>query len=456
MTLPSVLLPAQEARSHRGVPALRVCRARRFNTVVLRLIIASLFFVPSTDSLRGLRSVGMPAQLLGWLALTAWAVGVLRRDGRLADGKQPVRWIIGFLLGGSLLSYGLAFSRTLVRLESGNANRLAFEFAAGAGMALLLSDSIQDLTELRRLCRLLLGGAYFSAVIGLLQYFVGLDYNRLLSLTQILVINTSDYGTEQFNTNISRGFRAYGTADHAIEFAVVCSALLPLAIHSVLNASDARQRRRHTLGSALLAVSALISVSRSGIIGLMLGVVVYGYERRPRDVLNLCAAAAAVLVTVQVVAHGVLSTLRYLLFAGNRDPSVAHRQGNAAYLTPLLQHHQWVGIGFGTYQPLVYRFLDNEYYVMLAACGTIGMIALALMFLFTATLARTGRRRHAAPSDRDLGQALVAGVLVLAVSAAFYDLLSFRQSAFLLFLLMGLAGAYWRLGRANDSAPIGS
>ena len=45
--------------------------------------------------------------------------------------------------------------------------------------------------------------------------------------------------------------------------------------------------------------------------------------------------------------------------------------------------------------------------------------------------------------------------MVLAVSAAFYDLLAFRQSAFLLFLFMGLAGAYWRLGRVEALEPVG-
>ena len=440
--------------SFRVTSGLRVRRARQFNTALLRLLIMLLFLVPSTDTVRGLRSVGMPAQLLGWLALVAWTLGRFRRDGRLTEGRQPVRWIIGLLAAGSLMSYGLAFARPLVQLESGNANRLAYEFAAGAGMSLLLADGVPDLTAVRRMCRVLLNGAYFSAAIGLLQYFAGLDYNRLLSATQILVINTTDFGTSQFDTNIGRGFRAYGTADHAIEFAVVCSALLPLAIHSVFTATDKRQRRRHSLGAALLAVSALISVSRSGIVGLLLGVVVYGYERRPRDVLNLGVAVASVLVVVQVLAHGVLSTLRYLLFAGAQDPSVAHRQGNAAYITPLLQHHKWVGIGFGTYQPLVYRFLDNEYYVMLVACGTLGMVAFALVFLAAATLARAGRRKYTEPSDMDLGQALAAGVLVLAVSAAFYDLLAFRQSTFLLFLLMGLTGVYWRLGRA-DSRELG-
>ena len=454
MTVPSVMVPTGGSGMIGTTLQLRVARARRFNTVLLRLLVALLFVVPSTDSVRGLRSVGMPAQLLGWLALVAWLLGRVRRDGRLATGGQPVRWIVGVMIGGSLVSYGLAFSRPLVLLESGNADRLAFEVVAGAGIALLAADGTVDRAELKRLCSVLLGGAYFSAVVGLLQRFAGLDYNRVLSLTQIIVINSSNFGTAQFDTNIGRGFRAYGTADHAIEFAVVCSALLPLAIHAAFTAVDSRRKRRHAFGAAILAASALISISRSAVVGLLLGVLVYAYERRPRDLLNLSASVAIVLVAVQVVAHGVLSTLRYLVFAGEQDPSVAHRQGNAAYITPLLKHHQWVGIGFGTYQPFVYRFLDNEYYVMLVASGTLGMVAFALLFVAAATLARSGRRRYADFDERDLGQALAAGVLVLAVSAAFYDLLAFRQSAFLVFLLMGLAGAYWRLGRAGAAHPV--
>ena len=416
----------------------------RFSNLLSCSLVGSLFLVPSTIAVHGLRSVGMPAQLLGWTALLHWLGCTRRRDESMATGRQPVRYMMALMLGLSLISYGIGASRTLVPLENGNANRLAYLLAAGAGASLLLADGLKDLSMVRRVTVVALRGAYFSAVVGLLQYFISFDYNQILGKTFIFVINTSDFGIGQFDTTIGRGFRAYGTADHAIEFAVVCSALLPLALHQVRYACTAQERYLHACGAAVLSIGTLISVSRSGIVGLIVGLVVYAWTMPRRAVANLALAATCVLVATQLAAHGVLSTLRYLLFAGNNDPSLAHRSDNIPYILPLMKGKVWTGIGFGTYQPAVYRVLDDQYLVTLVSSGVIGMAALALLFLAGATLAREGRRRHAEASDKDLGQAIAAGILVLGVSAAFYDELAFRQSALLIFVFLGLAGAFWR------------
>ena len=417
----------------------------QFTRGLLLWLVASLFLVPSTVALHGLKSVGMPAQLLGWVALLHWLGCTLRRDGSIAAGPQPARFMMGLLMGLSSISYGIAFSRPLVSLESGNANRLVYLLISAIGIALLLADGLRDMAAVRRVAEVAAYGSYFSAFIGLLQYFVSLNYNQILGKSLVFVLNTSDFGVGQFDTNIGRGFRAYGTADHAIEFAVVCSTMLPMALHLARHSGTRERRRLHTIGAATMALGTLLSISRSGIVGLVVGLVIYAWTMPRRSVANLAAAALSILVLTQVAAHGVLTTLRYLLLAGNSDPSLAHRSDNIPYILPLLKGRVWSGIGFGTYQPVVYRVLDDQYLVTLVNSGVLGAIGLALLFLAGATIARDGRRQLVDVSDRDFGQALAAGLLVLGVSAAFYDEFAFRQSALLVFVLLGLAGAYWRV-----------
>lgn len=418
---------------------------QRFTRGLVLCLVASLFLVPSTVTLHGLKSVGMPAQLLGWVALLHWLGCSARRDGAIFPGRQPVRAMMGLLLGLSLISYGIAFSRPLVNLESGNANRLMYLLLAAMGISLLLADGLRDISAVRRVAEVALYGSYFSAVVGLLQYYTSLNYNQILGKTFVFVINTSDFGVGQFATDIGRGFRAYGTADHAIEFAVVSSTMLPLALHLSRHSGTRERRRLHTVGASALTLGTLISVSRSGIVGLGVGLLVYAWTMPRRSAANLAAAAITMLTLTQVAAHGVLSTLRYLLLAGNKDPSLAHRSDNIPYILPLLQGKTWSGIGFGTYQPAVYRVLDDQYLVTLVDSGVIGVVGLALLYLAGATLAREGRRKATLAVDKDLGQALAAGLLVLGISAAFYDEMAFRQSALLVFVLLGLAGAYWRV-----------
>lgn len=423
-------------------------RASRSNRVLLLVATALLFAIPSTTVLRGLKSVGMPTQLLGWLALVSWIGGRVRGDGRLATSSQPLRPLFGVLAAGALVSYGLATARPLLPLELGNADRLGYVLAAGTGLALLLADGLPEPHDVFRIRNVLLAGGYFSATIGLVQRFAHFDLVKQIAKIPLLTQNNGDFGVAQFQTDIFRGFRAYGTADHAIEFAVVSSALVPLALHAFYTATTRHQREYHAIGAALLAVGSLISLSRSGVVGLAAGVLVYAVTLPKRRFLNLVAASVGLIVLLQVFAHGVVSTLRYLIFAGNSDPSVAHRTGDIPYITPLLQHHMWAGIGFGTFQPQVYRFLDNEYLVTLVQSGIIGMSLLVFLFLFSAWLASRARHTMTSPAARDMAQAVAAGVVVLGVSAAFYDELAFRQSAYLLFIFVGLSGALWRFARA--------
>ena len=51
------------------------------------------------------------------------------------------------------------------------------------------------------------------------------------------------------------------------------------------------------------------------------------------------------------------------------------------------------------------------------------------------------------PALRSEAQALAATLAALAAASIIFDALSFRQSAFLLFLAIGCAGAHWSLVR---------
>ena len=71
-------------------------------------------------------------------------------------------------------------------------------------------------------------------------------------------------------------------------------------------------------------------------------------------------------------------------------------------------------------------------------------------------LAGVAKRPDDATADadtRDLAQSLAASVAVTAVTFANYDALGFSIGAGLTFLLLGCAGALWRLVRAGIAAP---
>jgi O-antigen ligase len=159
---------------------------------------------------------------------------------------------------------------------------------------------------------------------------------------------------------------------------------------------------------------------------------------------------------------GLLGTVRSLFRDTSTDPSIAGRTDDYAAIPGLMDGHWWWGRGLGTFVPDVYFFLDNQFLAALLQGGVIGLLAFIVLLLVGIGTARGVRRRATDPALRSLGQALAATIASLGVSGFVFDLLSFRQSGFLLFLAIGCAGALWSLVRhepkeqhrpAPDPAP---
>jgi O-antigen ligase len=110
------------------------------------------------------------------------------------------------------------------------------------------------------------------------------------------------------------------------------------------------------------------------------------------------------------------------------------------------------GRGFGTFLPELYTYLDNQYLGLLIEVGIIGTAAFVLLLVVGIGSAR-GARRGGDAETRSLGQALAGAIFAALVTVGTFDLLAFGIASGLLFLLIGCAGALWRLTAANRAAP---
>ena len=144
---------------------------------------------------------------------------------------------------------------------------------------------------------------------------------------------------------------------------------------------------------------------------------------------------------------GLLGTVRSLFRDVGTDPSIAGRTDDYQAVPALMEGHWWLGRGLGTFLPDTYFYLDNQYLGSLIQGGVVGLTAFIALLVVGLGVARGVRRRTTDPALRSEGQALAATIAALAVAALAFDALSFRQSAFLLFLVIGCAGAHWSLVR---------
>jgi O-antigen ligase len=412
----------------------------RDGCAVLTLLVVLLLLVPQDYVLVGpLRSVGNPAILVALAALGIWASS---RALSLIDVVElhPVRWVLLAFTVAAMASYAAGMLRDLTKAEQASMGRVVFQHLALLGAALLAVDALGSRDRITSLLQrlVLIGG--FAACIGILEFaFSGFDFRELMLLpgltTNVDLVSDTRSGFDR----IAAG------ASHPIEFSVVTAALVPLALHFVLHAKTGRWRYSLALVAMLVAIP--MSVSRSGVLTLAVGLSVYAAALSHRGRFNALVLGIIGLGVFRAMVPGLLGTVRSLFRDVGTDPSIAGRTEDYQAIPALMEGHWWLGRGLGTFLPDVYFFLDNQYLAALLQGGMVGLIAFIALHVVGLGAARGTRRRSTDPALRSEGQALAATIASLAAAALFFDALSHRQSAFLLFLVIGCAGAHWSLVR---------
>ena len=432
--------PAIAALLVLGLIAGLLVLSARDGCSVLTWLLVLLMFVPQPYVLVGpLKSVGNPAALVALAALAIWAAA---RILSLSDAVElhPVRWVLLFFSTAALASYAAGMTRDLTGAEQASMSRVVFQHLALLGVALLAVDELGSRDRITVLLqRLVLIGAA-AAFIGVLEFvFSGFDFREVMLLPGLTTNVDPVSGTRSGFDRIAAG------ASHPIEFSVVTSAMVPLAMHYFVHAEE----RRWRFGIALVVLLAAIpmTVSRSGFLALAVGVGVYSVALSNRGRFNALVLGVIGLGVFRAMVPGLLGTVRNLFLDAGTDPSIAGRTDDYQAIPTLMEGHWVWGRGLGTFVPDVYFFLDNQYLAALLQGGVVGLVAFIALVVVGLGVARGVRRRASDPEMRSVGQALAATIASLGVSAFAFDALSFRQSGFILFLVIGSAGALWGLVR---------
>jgi O-antigen ligase len=435
---PAALLAGPEPAStrHRATDAV----------TLLTCYVFLLMAVPSDLVVGPFGAAGAPAALFAAVLLCWYLLARLHPVLRLEPGRAPLRAAAIFFGCAIVAAYVSANRHTMPALEQNGSDRGLILLAGWLGVLLLAADGIDRADRLALLLRRVVLGATAMSVLGIVEFFTGVDATKYIVIPGLSV-------HKQLTDLMNRDglVRATATAAQPLEFASVLAMSLPLAIHQARFAPPGRRRRRW-LQVALVAGAMPMTVSRSGLFGLaVVGIAVLPtWPRRDRRRAYLAASAAP--VAVWLARPSLLASFGRLFGQIGTDGSSASRAGAYSAAVPFIGQHPWFGRGFQTFFPQTYFFVDNQYLTSLIETGAVGAAALAALFAAGWFTARSARFAAADAAPRDLAQCLAASVAAAAVSFATFDALSFTIASGLCFLLLGCAGAAWRLARAQRAS----
>ncbi|GAA2200407.1 O-antigen ligase family protein [Sinomonas flava] len=402
--------------------------------------------VPTSLTFTAIGALGRPIILVS-LAMFAWWLGhSIQRPFREQTGMQPMRWPVGAFVCVVAASYAAAMLRGLPGTEVSPADTALLRVAAWCGIFLVAHDGLSTWASLTAVLRRVVLTGTLMAMLGLAQFATK---NSLLGWFVVPGMSGDGVGIDQRG-----GFvRAAGTASHPLEYGVVLCVTLPLAVAFGMADRD-RGVVRRWFPAVLIGTASVLSVSRSALIAVAVAMLVLAasWTRRQRTIAGI--GGVILMAAVYVAVPGMAGTLIGMFMGASQDPSIASRVNGADVAFAMAGRLPLLGRGFGTMLP-TYAYLDNQYLGILVELGFVGLCTVIALFVTAIVLAWRGRRLAAAPLSSKLGAGLAAGISSAAVTFTFFDALSFPLSAAFMFLMLGVAGAYWRLVRTQALAPDG-
>ena len=375
------------------------------------------------------------------LLLPYLAMRISREAGSDNDG-QPLRVAGVLFLCSILVSYASANLHFLPKVEQ-NGSDLGIISAVGwLAVLIVAADGIDRVDRLKSLLSRIVSGATGLALIGIVQFFTGVNYTRYIAIPGLT------FDQAPTDLIIRGGFnRPTATTAQPLEFAAVLLIIFPVAIHQARFATEGYRLWRW-IRVMIIAIAMPMTVSRTATIGLAVMAVVLvptwpKAHRRYAYAILLTSGLVLLLFFPRLLST--FATLVTQVFVGSA--STDSRTTGIWLAIPYIAQHPWFGRGFGTFQPQSYFFTDDQYLNSLITTGVVGVCCLIGIFMTGWFVARKLRRRSSDDEVRDLAQCFAAVVTVAAACFGTFDVLSFASAAGLTFLLLGCAGAAFRLLR---------
>lgn len=323
--------------------------------------------------------------------------------------------------------------------------------------------------QLNRLLRILAGAAVVVAAAALIEYRTHDNlFNHLGQVVPFLHFEDPKLtaGLDTSYLDRAGNARVYASSAHPIELSAVLVMLIPITIH--LNRLVTH--RRWLWGGALLAAAALATLSRTGIVMMVVTGVVF-LRLRPRETWRLWPALLPMLIVVYFALPHTLGSFYSAFFpqgglvAQQSEQDATNKltaDGRLADVGPSLSEaarHPILGEGFGTrvtdrasaeqYHVPRARILDDQWLGSLLETGIVGVLALLWLFRRTRRGLRALARSDDGP-DGWLATGLVAAVTSFAFGMLTFDALGFVQVTLVLFLLLAFSCVLLRL-RAQEA-----
>jgi hypothetical protein len=246
----------------------------------------------------------------------------------------------------------------------------------------------------------------------------------------------------------------FGPTVQPLATSVMLAMALPFALAWLLKAKERRDRILYSIAVTILIGGALATQKKTSAIAPAVVIAIF-VAYRPRAMARLLPLAFVLLVVTHFTAPGALGGVIDQLapHKATQVNSTQDRVGDYEAIEPDVAARPLIGRGYGSYDQIKHRILDNQYLTLAIGVGFFGIIAylsiFVLSFLAVHPVARSGDPDRGPPA-----LAVVAGLAVALVGGAILDFLSFAQLSYLFCTMAAIAYIFDREQREKHAPQV--
>lgn len=214
-----------------------------------------------------------------------------------------------------------------------------------------------------------------------------------------------------------------GPGEVGLEVASMLAMAIPLAIVGLLHAETRRARIMYGLSACIILAAGLSTDEKTALVAPVVGILAV-IAFRPRLSTRLLPLVVVMILAAHALAPGAIGSVTEQ-FSGSRLGAVGttqHRQDGYDAIRPMVWGYPILGMGYGSYNGVLNRILDNQMLDNLIDTGIVGEVVYIMMPLVVVwTALPIIRARRSAYSRDALGYG-VSAIVFLTVSIIFDDM----------------------------------
>ncbi len=307
----------------------------------------------------------------------------------------------------------------------------------------ICSTSIRS-SEVPPYAKFLVGLAVITAVGTIYQYRTGA--NPFFSIAST-IFGSSHVGNataeaaaaSPSTAGISARPGITGPTIHALADTTLMASAIPFGLVFAAAAERRREIALWVLATLILMSGCVATDRKTALIVPAVSIIVL-VAYRPMRFLRFWPLLVLAILGFDLVTPHALSRLVFQLTHAASGSSTTTRTADYPAVVPYILSHLLVGRGYGSFDPLKYRILDDQMLGWLIEIGLLG--ALSYLGLMAAAIASGhGLARRGEGIDQVLMQSVIAVTVGFTVSNFFYDTFGFRQAPYAFFFVAALGVA---------------